>query len=266
VTYRVGETVPLLVPSAITTGVTCAVTAPDGTASAPSATYGSGAWSASVPAAQAGDYQYVFAGNGFYYRDQFHVVAGGLNIVGLGEVKEHGNITSTTADRELLDFIGTAQQMIENEVGAVVPATWTAERQAISPGGIVFLNHAPVLEVTSVAEYNGSVLMATLAPGDYLADLAAGTLTRLTGGATTRWSAPTALVTYRAGRAPIPEAIRWAAKELTIHLWRATQSQRGGRGRSGGGDVEGSVAALSYALPNRVVDALAPFARGPAVA
>lgn len=250
--------------------MTLTVTAPDGTTtlptvSAPSVVAGGWTWTATVHATQEGDYHYLFVASGTYVgvdEGQFHVVAPVLRIVGLGEVKEHGNITSSATDRELLGFISTAQQMIEDKVGAVVPTTVTAERH--TSGRVrVWLRHAPVIAVTSVQEWSGSTLVGSPSASEYVLDGESGALSRVAvGGAYSYWLGIEVRVTYRAGRAPVPEAIRWAAKELTIHLWRSTQALRGGRAR--GADDAVAVGA-GFGLPNRVQDALAPFLKAPAV-
>lgn len=238
--------------------VVLTVTAPDGTVSTPAvANDGTGLYSAQVTFDQAGDWLRVWSATGAVVTtdaDQVHVIATALRIVGLAEVKEHGNITSSANDRELLDFIGTAQQMIEAEVGVTVPRTIT--ETIYGNAQVLLLSNAPVLSVQQVTEY-----AATVDPSAYVVDTTTGAITRVDGRAWAATVSSPTTWTYRAGRAPIPEAIRWAAKELTIHLWRSTQAQRGGRGR---GDVPESAAA--FGLPNRVADALAPFAKAPVVA
>jgi hypothetical protein len=266
VTYVLGQRIKLStsvldVEGALTDAtVVLTVTAPDGTVSTPAVTHPATGWyEAEVTLSQAGDWLRVWSTSGTVVStdvDQIHVIAPVLRIVGLAEVKEHGNITTTSHDRELLDFIGTAQQMIEDIVGVTVPRTFTETHYA-TPGGYVWLREAPVMSVTSVDEYG-----APVDPSLYIADLNAGAIGR-TDGRSWHADSTTALTTvYRAGRAPIPEGIRWAAKELTIALWRSTQAQRGGRARG----TDAPEAPTGYALPNRVREALAPFLLVPAVA
>lgn len=263
-TYFAGQLVRLttsIVGVGTAPAMSLTITAPDATVTTPSAgsavPNGTGwTWTADVAAGQLGDFLYVWAASGSYAgvdSGQFHVIAPSLRIVGLAEVKEHGNITSTASDRELLDFIGTSQQLIEQLVGATVPQTVT--ETVYCAGVYLELRSAPVLSVTSVTEYG-----LTVDPGLYVVDTQAGTVRRTDG---RRWygaSGTPVTYVYRAGRTPIPEGIRWAAKELTIALWRSTQAQRGGRGRGDGPDTP-----TGYALPNRVVEALAPFLLAPSV-
>lgn len=240
--------------------VVLTVTAPDGTISTPTVSHPStGVYTAQVTFTQAGDWLRVWSTSGTIVStdvDQIHVISPVLRIVGLAEVKEHGNITTTAHDRELLDFIGTAQQMIEDIVGVTVPRTVTETHYA-TPGGYVWLREAPVISVTTVTEY-----AATVDPTLYIVDLNAGAIGRTDGRSWHADSTTALTAVYRAGRAPIPEGIRWAAKELTIALWRSTQAQRGGRARG----TDAPDTPTGYALPNRVREALAPFLLVPAVA
>lgn len=272
-TYHVGQMVQLttsLVGSGTAPTMTLAVTKPDGTTVAPNVvgptvTANGWSWIANTTADQVGDWLYVFTASGSFVgvdASQFHVIAAGLRIVGLDEVKEHGNITSTASDRELLDFIGTSQQIIEQLVGPTVPTTITGERHRAT-GTTIWLDRAPVLSVTAVQEYSGTAPLTALIAGEWALDAASGRLDRTTlSGYPSYWLGTEVVVTYRPGRTPIPEAIRWAAKEQTIHLWRSTQAQRGGRAR---GDTEVTSAA-PFGVPNRVRDALAPYLLLPAVA
>jgi hypothetical protein len=238
--------------------VALTLTAPDGTVTTPTVNHdGTGLYSAAVTFDQAGDWLRVWNASGAIVAvdaDQVHVIAAALRIVGLAEVKEHGNITSSTYDRELLDFIGTAQQMIEDEVGATVPRTVTETIYANA--STLLLGEGPVISVQQVTEYGN-----TVDPAAYILNTATSAVMRTDGRCWYGSTAYPVTVVYRVGQAPIPEAIRWAGKELTIHLWRSTQAQRGGRGRG-----EAAESAASFGLPNRVRDALAPFARGPVVA
>jgi hypothetical protein len=186
----------------------------------------------------------------------------GTLAVTLAEVKRHGNITGTASDDELPIFIETAQQMIADLVGPIVPTTITAELHTVRPGTLrLWLRHAPVLQVTTVQVVGAA---APLSEGSWRLDAESGALYRTVAGGYTYWSHADVLVTYQAGRNPVPAALRWAVMELTIHLWRSTQSQRGGRGRSTGGEDLALIGA-GYGLPNRVEDALRPFLKSPAV-
>ncbi len=274
-TYLVGRRVTLstevrnLAGALADTTMALTMTKPDGTTltPAPTITHPSlGVYSADVTLDTPGDWLRLWTGTGAVEVtdvDQLHVIAAALRIVGLAEVKEHGNITSASSDAELLDFIGTAQQMIESLVGATVPRTVTEIRHQGNPlrsrahgPAVLWLNEGPILSVTSVTEYG-----ALVDPSLYLVDVNDATITRKD---CRSWYGDQVFpftVVYRVGRVPIDEGIRWAAKELTISLWRSTQTQRGGAGR--GGDTPATP--TGYGMPNRVREALEPFLLIPAV-
>lgn len=176
-----------------------------------------------------------------------------MAVVSIEEVKQHLNITGTASDAELPVFIDTAQQIVEDLVGPVEPTIVT---QTMYSGGVVSLNESPVISITTVTEYG-----VTVSPSLYVADLTDGSLVRLDG---RRWyAAPSSplVVVYQAGRTMLPAALKWAIMEEAAHLWRATQSQRGGRAR--GSDIPD--APTGYALPNRVREVIEPFLLLPAV-
>lgn len=180
--------------------------------------------------------------------------------VSLADVKAHLNITTSTQDAELIGFIETAQETIEGEVGAIAQRTVTE----YVPGGAdrLWLAETPILSVTSVTEYG-----STLGASYYRLDAESGAIERYaaTGLNPTyqRWATGDVVVTYVVGRNPVPSSLEWAIKELTAHLWRSTQAQRGGRAR---GDGETPGAGAGYALPNRVREVIERYCTLPAVA
>ena len=242
------------------------LTRPDGTTVTPTVSHdGVGLYSADVTFDQAGDWLRVWSTTGTVVSvdsGQVHVVAPALQIVGLDEVKAHGNITGTQSDNELLDFIGAAQRMIEAEIGPVVRRTVTGEVHPTYGYAPIMLDLAPVLSVTSVQEVVGTTTNAPLAAGLYELDGESGMLTRMFGGVQGYWSGREAVVSYVAGRAVVAENVRLAAKELIIHLWRSTQNMRGGRGR-GAGEPEAAAGPAGFAMPNRVREMLAGEALSP---
>ncbi|GLW32271.1 N,N-dimethylformamidase beta subunit family domain-containing protein [Actinoplanes regularis] len=182
--------------------------------------------------------------------------------VTLDEVKRHGNITGTASDDELPLFIETAQQMVGDLIGLVLPTTVTAEHHAVWPRAIrLWLRRSPVLAVTAVQLLSGTTTV-TLSSSDWHLDQETGALYRLSGGSYTYWSGDV-LVTYQAGRNPVPAGVRWAIMEQAIHLWRSTQAQRGGRAR---GDISDAAVAAGFGMPNRVRDVLLGALPPPAVA
>lgn len=200
----------------------------------------------------AGDWWWQFTASGNVEAvdvGQAHVVTAGPLIIGLDDAKEHRNVTSTADDRELTEFIRAAQNMLEGKVGPTVPRTVT-ETQTVS-GYQLALYRRPVLSVTSVIEYLGIQSLGVVPSSDYTVDAESGVLTRGCG-----WLGDSAQVVYQAGRRPIPEHFRLAAKELVGHLWMKSQTIRGGL-RGDRASAEQTVAALGYAMPNAVLEMIA---------
>jgi hypothetical protein len=161
-----------------------------------------------------------------------------VDIVTLAEVKTFLNIDGTTYDAELPDYISSASQMVVNAIGPV-----NAEpRLQTFPSGQVLalaLRYFPVIAVSSVT-VNGSALAASA----YTLNEADGLLTAASG-----FGYGPVIVTYSAGRTPIPADIRHATLVLVKHLWA---TQRGGAMRGSSEPQPGS----SYSMPNRVLEIL----------
>lgn len=245
------------------------LTRPDGTTVVPGVTNDStGVYHADVLLDQAGDWLRVWSGTGAVEvadADQFRVVATTLRIIGLAEAKEHRNITATADDRELLDFIGAAQKMIEGKVGPVVPFP-VVDEVHYPATDLLVLKNSPVVEVTAVQEYSGGTGLGVLPAGQYRLDQQAGMLRRLTAsGSAGWWQGSEVRVSYTPGRRPIPDNLRLAAKELVGHLWKRSQALRGG-GRAGQATPEETVAGMGYAMPNAVLEMIADDLRLPGLA
>lgn len=244
------------------------VTSPDGvtTTYAPPDHPGTGLYSKGITATQAGDWFYQFTSSGTVIATdagQFHVRVAAPMIVGLTEVKKHANITTNVDDEELMDFIGTAQNIIEHLVGPVVGQQFVEQHTA--RGNRIVLLRRPVRSITSVVERNGSSVMATLTPSEYVVDTDTGMLERTSAsGVAWRYLGDNVVVTYVAGRSPVPDAIRTAAKDLATHLYRRSQVLRGAR-RPGAPADEQTQTIMGYSVPRAVVETLAPYRLGPRI-
>ena len=116
--FDLGDVVPLAVNVKDTAGalanataVVLTITLPDGTTATPSVTNSStGVYSATYTPAVAGRFgvRWVATGtNASTYVDAF-TVAAGAGLISLDEVKAFLNITSTTNDEELREFVAAA--------------------------------------------------------------------------------------------------------------------------------------------------------------
>ena len=197
-------------------------------------------------------------------RGQFWVREPGLQLVSLPEVKTHLNkdLTLTTDDEELRDWIDAARYVIEREVGPVSPCTVT---ETYSPRAQrkIQLRQGPVISVSSVVETWGPgdtrVLTAdignTYGDNEYLLDRADRTIVRRAAGWSTYFPTGDAnvTVTYLVGRYPIPANYKMAVAELINHLWRASQLASGATRPN---PTSPDTVQLGYAVPNRVRELL----------
>lgn len=254
--------------------VVCEVTSPLGVVTTPPVNNpGPGLYNADVAlplAGPAGTWVYRFVSTGAVVgvdAGQFFTEPAAERIVGLAEVKAHGNITTTTDDGEINDLIETSRRIVEHLVGPVVPRT-VVEQHGATYGILttsrrtLWLLRPPIASITSVVERLGSTPQRTLTSAEYQVDEETGELRRVTTtGASALFGGDNVLVTYVAG--VNDPAVRSAAKELTIHLYRRSQVLRGGR-RAGPADGE-TTTIMGYAVPNAVIQELAHRRVGPRV-
>lgn len=199
------------------------LTLPDGTTATPTLTVASvGVLRLDYATTQAGRYSGRLVTTGpdsahTFTFDAAEVTAGG--VVSLADAKAHLNITDATHDEELRTFIDAASQWVESRVGAVVRRSRTDTVYA--NGNALLLPKAPVISVTTVAGTYGYSDTYSTAAGSLYLDADAGIVHLPTGQS---WSTSPLTVTYVAGRAVVPAAIRLAALMYLKALW---ETQRG---------------------------------------
>lgn len=290
--YYLGQDVPVSVGVVNNNGVpsnaasvVATVTNPDGTVQTPAVTNPStGSYQAIVPTvSQSGTYlvRWVASGSGFYfvYESQFQVQPSTVEqIVDLQSVKAHLNMnpSDVSQDAELLGFILAATPIIRDIIGPVLPESHT---EFFDGGnGTIVLPWQPVISIQSVYEYYGlSAFLLTeqqlgqqMNAFSFTVDYVTGQVTRRTfGGQAARFAIgdKNVKVVWTAGRADIPYNVRLGALELIRHNWQMTQ--QGGRGRwraSGAGGGDEMTVPIGFAVPDRVVEMLAPHRRPPGVA
>ena len=189
-------------------------------------------------------------------------------IVTVAEVKTFLNITVSTFDTQVSDFIDAASQMIVNRVGDIAGSP-TRDEWYDGGAAQILLRHTPIQSITSITESFGSSVVYTLTPQvldsgtatgawGYSVDLTTGLLTRRVSGIATRFAVgvQNIHVVYVAGYATVPADIKQATKLMLQHMW---VTQRGGSKRPGqGGDDEWTPAHLQ-AFPPRVEQILANY-------
>lgn len=265
-----------------TATVVLTVTAPDGTTSTPSVvTALAPVYTSSVPATQVGAYLLTWTASGAatdVFTDQFTVVAASLQLISYADVCDQLNIstTDTTTTARLRRYIQSATDVVQNITGPILPTSKTSYFN----GGhsSLTLPYRWVKSITSVVEWWGGTTIYTLTaqtPGsamgtyNYMWDTATNTLTRLAGGFPTNFFPleNSVTVTYLAGMTTIPQVITDATGELIRHWWQNGQQPRSVSftNPTGLGDDTGTITVMGYAVPNRVNEMLAPYARRPAI-
>jgi hypothetical protein len=245
--------------------VALTVTLPDGTTAVttgitPTST---GVYDHDFPTTQAGVHQVRWVATGLNasaFTDVFTVdAAAGRTFISLAEIKRHlkKDLTETKDDAELLEFIASACQMIEDRIGPVSPrsATQTVWRHAyLHASRQILLDQHPVIGVTTVTVDGTTVPEADPVAGadGWVLDAAPGVLAH-----TRHWPWGRVQVTYRVGRSPLPGNIQMAGLELAGHFWRTMKLTNSGNGRpnpAGADDL--ALRGVGYALPYRVRELL----------
>lgn len=184
-----------------------------------------------------------------------------MTLLTLAEAKTALNITSTTYDTELQDYIDGTIAAVEYLCG---PTSSTNATEVLHGVGALVLTNTPVLTVTSVT---GDLMGAR--DMNYIRFDADSGVVRPK--ATVIPLLPDwYTVVYTYGRATIPAALKQAAKVILKHQWSI---QRGPSGRrSGDADVAPGAAnrttvvpGIAYAIPNAAMQMMAPYRRGPAI-
>jgi hypothetical protein len=254
--YDIADSVPLAwdvadaagAPTDATT-VTLTITLPDGTTVSPSVTN---------PPAVTGQYRvtYVPAVEGRYswravttvpntaYQDVFEVrEAVSPSLLSLSDAKEHLNITGTSSDEELREYLEAATEVVESYVGPVVRRSYTTRVQ----GGrnVIILPRTQVLSVTALTSVQNGTSPVQLA--NLSIDTEAGDIYLKTGGC---FPCGPFDITYTVGRTYVKANWTLAAKIIVKHNW---ETQLGNlpsvQGDSPGYIVTGS----GYLVPYRAV-------------
>ena len=167
--------------------------------------------------------------------------------ISLDEVKEHLNIAPSVTDHdtELVLIASAAQELVEGIVGPVLHREVVQVDRSLTSS--VVLSSAPVVSITSVA-YDS---VAYLSP--VTVDAEAGIVSGLSGG-------DNATITYVAGRAECPDAIRLAALIVAAHLWRTQLGNAPSGALPQSDDFPQGPFGVGFAIPSRAMDLLSPYA------
>lgn len=164
-------------------------------------------------------------------------------LLSLSEVKRHLNITSSTYDDELRDYVESATEIVESYTGPIVQRTYTSRVQ----GGreVIILPHTQILSVTaftSILSGTTPVQIANLSIDGEAGDIYCKNSGGFPGGAYT--------ITYTVGRTTVKSNWLTSAKIIIKHMW---ETRLGGL-PSGQGDDRGYVVTGSgYLVPFRAI-------------
>lgn len=264
-----------------TATVVLTVTAPDGTVSTPTVVSSAApAYTATVPTPQIGTYLLVWSASGAVvdvFVDQFTVVSPSLALISFSELKDQLNIsvTDTTGTAKLRRFMQSASDVVQNITGPILGQMRTeffdGHRETI------VLSPRWVQSITTITENLGTTVFTLteqpLSAGNftqygYTWDRDTHKITRRANGLTAWFpdGRGNVAVTYKQGINPLPQDITDATGELIRHWWENGQMPGRASFQAQGGDDDGAIMVMGYAVPNRVIEMLKPYERGPSAA
>lgn len=259
--YDIGDSVSLAWDvkdsAGVLTNATTAVltvTLPDGTTATPTVPAPSvaGQYRVTYVPTLEGRYAWraVTTGPNTAYQDVF-VARGSISpaLLSLADAKQHLNITTTTQDDELREYLESATEIVESYVGPIVTRTHTARvcgyRRDIS------LPHTQVTAITAVTLVSDGSSPITLS--DLTVDTAAGIISYKSG--LTSFPYGDMDVTYTVGRTSVKANWTLAAKIIVKSKW---QTQLGNLPSIQGDSPGYVVTGAGYRVPYDAVALLEP--------
>lgn len=257
------------------------VTAPDGTTTTPAVTVDASTATAEVVPALAGLYLLLWTVTGAItdaVQDQFTAAQSALALISLSDLRDQLNIstTDTTGSAKLRRFIRSGTDVVENICGKLLGQQRTEYFDGNRSS--IVLTPRWVQSISTITENLGMTIFTLteqpLEAGNftqfgYTWDRDTNTIIRRASGIT-NWFPPgdrNVAVTYKQGISPLPQDITDATGELIRHWWSHGQQPFRGTFQATPGDDDGGVVnVMGYAVPNRVIEMLKPYERGPAVA
>jgi hypothetical protein len=259
--YDLSDSVPIAVDvkdsaGALTnaTTVTLTITQPDGTPTSPTVTNPptvTGQYRVTYVPTQVGRHAWRFVAQtpNTAYQDVFEVrETVSPSLLSLADAKSHLNITSTTYDDELREYLEAATEIVESYVGPIVTRTHTARvdghRCAIP------LPHTQVTGVTAISLVSDDSSPITLS--DVAVDTTTGIITYKSGGTFAYGQMD---VTYTVGRSFVKSNWTLAAKIIVKHNWETQLGNLPSIQGDGAGYV---VTGSGYLVPYRAISLLQP--------
>src|SRR6266508_4521861 len=234
------------------TTVVLTITLPDGTTSTPTV---------ANPPAVTGQYRYthtatmegrhtwrfVTTNPNTAYQDVFEIrEAATPALLSLADAKAHLNITGTSSDDELREYLEGITKVVEDYVGPIVRRTYTRRVR----GGVckIALPHTQVTDITAVTLVSDGSSPLTLT--DLTVDTPSGMFGLKTGGYLPYGELD---VTYKVGRSYVQPNWTLAAKMILKHAW---ETQLGNLPSIQGDEV--IIPGAGYLVPYRAMALLQP--------
>lgn len=174
-------------------------------------------------------------------------------LISLEEARMQLNITGTTGDVELEEYLQVATDIVENIIGPVVNLPVTEEIHDGGPN--ILLNRVPVVSIVSITNADDATLI--YGATDYALNKQSGVIRRVNA---TSFTGPV-VVSYIAGRSnQTPEAAIAAGKVIIQHLYRSQQLRPMGP-PAPQSDAAATVPMMGFAVPNAAVQMLTPHSR-----
>lgn len=178
--------------------------------------------------------------------------------VSVQDLRSYINDSGAAPVSELDDMLAAATEMIEAQVGPILPRPQASTIRDFN-GSILVLPVVPVLSVQSVTDAAGAPL-ATVADLDV--DTSAGVINTYG-----RLWRDRIVVNYTVGRDPVPFSLKVAVMITAGHLYETQRGSASTRpGMLGGGTDGGGEVPMGFALPRRAEELIAPYRTVPAFA
>lgn len=197
------------------------------------------------------------------------------SLIQLDEAKSFLNIPTSdvTEDETIASFIDAASNVAQFYCGDLLPTTYTEVHDG--GGAAIYTRHTPVLSVTTLTEYIGSITYtltnqplgsSTNAWGYTIDDPPAGRIVRRSASGIAWRFVPglgNVSITYTAGMTEIPEQVYAGISFIVKHLF---ESQRGAASMPAQfSDTMSPVPGTGYAIPNRAIEMFQTVPRMPVI-
>jgi hypothetical protein len=284
--FVVGDPVHLTTTWTSNTGVpvdpdtlTLAVTLPDQTVANPAPVKdGVGLYHYDYPTTQSGRHLAVWTGTGnnarvWPYEFYVDTIDSGY-VISLDDAKTYLRITNTNSDDKLRLYLEAASEVVEFYRGDMIRRTYTEVYSGGDP--TIYVRHTPLLSVTTLTEYVGSItytltnqpLGASVDAWGYtIDDLPSGRIVRRSASGLVWRFVPgvgNVTITYTTGVAVIPATVRIAAMMILEHLWENQRGPMPSPVAQAGNET--TVPGINYAIPLEAIELLESTSRNPVIA